>query len=179
VYGLPALEGETDTCLNWIDMRVTADKYLASTLRDQSFERFWEHVRQIQTAEGILEINEKIAADASHDSKLVSASERLRGVWLHQVVQVPRFREELSNDKERMLAMIDELSKGGNLSSMHRKLSHDSILDPITNNVSRHHRRGRRRPRGQMAVPLRSPRFRCSQRAAEEPGEELPLVYIL
>jgi hypothetical protein len=104
-------------------MRVTADNYLATAFSEQSFERFWEHVRQIQTAEGILEVNEKIAADASHDSKLVSASERLRGVWLHQIVQVPRFREELSEDPERMLAMIDQLSQGGNLSSMNRKFS--------------------------------------------------------
>jgi hypothetical protein len=123
VYGLSALEGETDTCANWIDMRVTADKYLATALSEQSLERFWEHARQIQTAEGILEVNEKIAADASHDTKLVSTSERLRGVWLHQIVQVPRFREELSDGPERMLAMIDQLSKGGNLSSMNRKLS--------------------------------------------------------
>jgi hypothetical protein len=127
VYGLSALEGDTDTCVNWIDMRVTADKYLATALSDQSFERFWEHVRQIQTAEGILEINEKIAADASHDAKLVDASDRLRGVWPHQTVQVPRFREELSKDKGRMLAMIDQLSKGGSLSSMNRKLSHTSL----------------------------------------------------
>jgi hypothetical protein len=122
VYGLPALEGETDTCANWIDMRVVADKYLATALSEQSFDRSWEHVRQIQTAEGILEVNEKIAADASHDTKLASASERLRGVWLHQIVQVPRFREELSDGPERMLAMIDQLSQGGNLSSMNRKL---------------------------------------------------------
>jgi hypothetical protein len=122
VYGLPALEGETDTCANWIDMRVVADKYLATALSEQSFDRSWEHVRQIQTAEGILEVNEKIAADASHDTKLASASKRLRGVWLHQIVQVPRFREELSNGPERMLAMIDQLSQGGNLSSMNRKL---------------------------------------------------------
>jgi hypothetical protein len=122
VYGLPALEGETNTCANWIDMRVVADKYLATALSEQSFDRFWEHVRQIQTAAGILKVNEKIAADASHDTKLASASERLRGVWLHQIVQVPRFREELSDDPERMLAMIDQLSQGGNLSSMNRKL---------------------------------------------------------
>ncbi|KAM0692842.1 hypothetical protein Q7P36_007399 [Cladosporium allicinum] len=118
VYGLRALEGETDTWLNWIDMRVTADKYLAAKLKDQSFERFWEHVRQIQAAEEILEINEKIAADASHDSKLVSASERLRGFWIYQIVQVPRFREELSNDPERMLEIIDQLSRVGRLSSL-------------------------------------------------------------
>lgn len=118
MYGLRALEGETDTWLNWIDMRVTADKYLAVKLKDQSFERFWEHVRQIQAAEEILEINEKIAADASHDSKLVSASERLRGFWIYQIVQVPRFREELSNDPERMLEIIDQLSRVGRLSSL-------------------------------------------------------------
>jgi hypothetical protein len=120
-YGLPALEGATDTCMNWIDMRITADKYLAVEVSEESLERFWEHVRGTRSGEEILQIIEKVAADGSHDVQLASASERLYGVWLKDILQIPRFREELLEDKERMLEMIDELSKGRSLTGGQRK----------------------------------------------------------
>ena len=143
-YGLPALEGATDTCTNWIDVRITADKYLASELSEESLGRFWEHARQIRTGEEILQVVEKITADGSHDVGLVGASERLYGVWFQEILKIPRFREELLGDKERMLGMIDDLSKGRSLTADQRKFLRLHSQFPLTNHQSRHSQRGRR-----------------------------------
>jgi hypothetical protein len=115
--------------MNWIEVRITADKYLATELGAQSMGRFWEHARQIQTGEEILQLVEKITADVSHDVELVSASERLYGVWFQEILKIPRFREELLGDKERMMGMIDDLSKGRSLTAGQRKFSPDCVLN--------------------------------------------------
>jgi hypothetical protein len=93
----------------WLDVHITADKYLIPQLSQQAYERFFDVARSRSDLDEIIDIIETLTTELSHDDGLVKLADELREANLKRLLQSARYREKLDSDKALLWAHVDEL----------------------------------------------------------------------
>lgn len=113
IYNLPIMP-KTDEDVawrTWLNIRVTADKYLEPKLSQVADKKYRETALACTDADGIFDIIDTIRTEMDHDGPLVAFGESIRKNNLGKLLKNARFREHLdARGKEALWAQLDELA---------------------------------------------------------------------
>ena len=100
----------------WLNIRVTADKYLEPKLSEVADRKYREAALTRINADDIFDVLETIWVEMSHDESLVAFGEQIRKNNLGKLLKNARFREHLdSGGKDALWQQLDELAFSANL----------------------------------------------------------------
>ena len=118
IYDLPVVSDSSGNVewRTWLDIRVTADKYLESKLSKVADAKYREAALASKDTDGIFDIIDTIRTEMDHDESLVAFSESIRKNNLGKLLKNARFREHLdAGGKEALWAQLDELAFAADL----------------------------------------------------------------
>jgi len=96
----------------WLDVHITANKYLVPELSKKAYERFIEVARSRQDLDEVIDIMETLTSEMGHDNGLVKLASELRDANLKRLLQSERYREKLESDRSLLWAHLDQLLVG-------------------------------------------------------------------
>jgi hypothetical protein len=100
----------------WLNIRVTADKYLEPQLSEEADKKYREAALSCISADDIFDVLETIWSEMSHDESLAALGEDIRRNNLGKLLKNARFREHLDRGgKEALWAQLDELAFSADL----------------------------------------------------------------
>ena len=110
----------------WLNIRVTADKYLEPKLSEVADKKYREAALTRTNADDIFDVLEMIRVEMSHDESLVAFGETIRKTNLGKLLKNARFREHLDRGgKEALWAQLDELTHVADLEEKWTALCYD------------------------------------------------------
>lgn len=118
IYDLPVVpaSGSDVEWRTWLNIRVTADKYLEPQLSTVADAKYREYALACTDTDGIFEILETIWSEMSNDGSLVAFGGTIRKNNLGKLLKNARFREYLDlGGKEALWAQLDELAFAADL----------------------------------------------------------------
>ena len=113
IYNLPIMpDSDEDVAWRtWLNLRVTADKYLEPKLSEVADTKYRETALTCTDADGIFDIIDTIRTEMDHDNSLVAFGESIRKNNLGKLLRNARFREHLdAGGKEALWVQLDELA---------------------------------------------------------------------
>lgn len=112
IYGcpLPTVGKEPDWRF-WLDLAITANKYLEPELTDKSRLIFSNIVMKIQEADDIFNVMQMIWREAGHINCLLEVANQLRRMNIMELQKNERYRERLLSDREFMIAHLNDLDR--------------------------------------------------------------------
>ena len=120
IYKIPIGPRHSSTDENpwrfWLDVHVTADKYLVPALSEQACKYFFEFARSEKNLDEITDILETLDTEMSHENKISELAAELRNKHLRGLLQNERYRGKLQDDQELMWEHIDQLLRGDQVS---------------------------------------------------------------
>jgi uncharacterized protein HemY len=93
----------------WLEVHITATKYLVPDLSKTSCERLAEVARSQQALDNIIDILDALTSEQSHSAGLVELANELRNANIKPLLQSERYREKLESDKALLWAHVDRL----------------------------------------------------------------------
>lgn len=113
IYDLPIEEdfSSTPAWRFWLDLYITADKYLVPKLKGDANRKF--RIAAIASTDGdeIFDIIETLGSEMAHDNSLTALAESMRNNNFGKLLQNERYRAKLdSGGKETLWQVVDELA---------------------------------------------------------------------
>ena len=93
----------------WLDVRITADKYLVPALSEQAFKYLFDFARSEKNLDEIADIVNTLQTEMSHDDKIFGLAAELRKKHLRNLLQNKRYREKIEDDKALMWEHVDQV----------------------------------------------------------------------
>lgn len=93
----------------WLNVHITATKYLVPDLKAQSCERLTEVACSQQALDDTINILDALTSEQSHSEGLARLSNELRNANIKQLLQSERYRRKLESDKTLFWAHVDRL----------------------------------------------------------------------
>ena len=93
----------------WLDVHITADKYLVPALSEQACKYFFDFARSERNLDEITNILETLDTEMSHDDKISELAAELRNKHLRDLLQNKKYREKIQGDKALMWEHVDQL----------------------------------------------------------------------
>jgi hypothetical protein len=125
----------------WLDVHITADKYLVPALSEQACKYFFDFARSERNLDEITNILETLDTEMSHDDKISELAAELRNKHLRDLLQNKKYREKIQGDKALMWEHVDQLLRGEQI--LHGNGEIETTIPPgatnkcfITNNGS-------------------------------------------
>jgi len=112
----------------WLDVHITADKYLVPALSEQASKYFFDIARSERNLDEVTDIIETLNTEMSHDNKLIELTAELRNKHLRKLLQNERYREKVQDDKTLMWEHIDQLLRADQLLCADQPRRADQIL---------------------------------------------------
>lgn len=113
IYNLPIMPDSDEDVKwrTWLNIRVTADKYLEPKLSEVAETKYREAALTCTDADGIFDIIDTIRTEMDHDKSLVAFGESIRKNNLGKLLKNARFRGYLdAGGKKALWAQLDELA---------------------------------------------------------------------
>ena len=93
----------------WLDVHITATKYLVPDLSKNSRERLAEVARSQKALDDTIDILDALTSERSHSDGLAGLANELRNANIKQLLQSERYRGKLESDKALLWAHVDRL----------------------------------------------------------------------
>lgn len=107
IYGADFLDSDPKPWRFWLDLAITADKYLVPQLSETALDVLRNTAFRIEDADTILDIIESIKSDMAHDEVALKLTEDLRKKKLWLLQRSARYRDSLFEDRDSMNAHFD------------------------------------------------------------------------